>query len=61
MTKIESSVKFVQFIGRAQRIVRGEDGQPESEGIKAHIITHKEYEQAKNYVAFEEERLIPQY
>lgn len=59
MTKISSPVKFVQFIGRAQRIVRGKDGQPESEGIEAHIFTHREYEQAKNYEAFQLEELIP--
>lgn len=61
MTKIVSPVKFVQFIGRAQRVVRGQDGMLESGAIEAQIVTHREYEQAENYKAFEQERLIPQH
>ncbi|KAJ7375509.1 hypothetical protein OS493_002284 [Desmophyllum pertusum] len=57
MTKIDSPVKFAQFIGRAQRIVRGGEG-PESEGILAHVITHSHFQQEQNYRAFEDELLI---
>ena len=56
-TGIRSPVKFSQFIGRAQRVVRA----PlviEQNGI-AHIITHAHYKQSENYKAFEEELLIP--
>ena len=44
LTKIGSRVKFAQFIGRAQRIVR-EKKEMEREGIKADLITHKYYQQ----------------
>ncbi|KAJ7375825.1 hypothetical protein OS493_038611 [Desmophyllum pertusum] len=57
MTKIDSPVKFAQFIGRAQRIVRGREG-PESKGILAHVITHSHFQQKQNYRAFEHELLI---
>lgn len=59
MTKIVSTVKFVQFIGRAQRIIRGKDREPESKDITAHIVTHSKFEQERNYKLFESENLIP--
>lgn len=53
VTRIHSCVKFAQFIGRAQRVVR----QPEQEkpGIKAHIVTHDYFQQRERY----EEYIIP--
>ena len=56
-TKIVSPVKFVQFVGRAQRIYRGTQGS-EVNGI-AHIVTHSHYEQGDNYKKFIHELLIP--
>ena len=56
-TKIVSPVKFVQFVGRAQRIYRGTRG-PEVNGI-AHIVTHSDYQQRQNYENFINESLIP--
>ena len=56
-TKIVSPVKFVQFVGRAQRICRGTQG-PEVNGI-AHIVTHSDYQQRQNYENFINEALIP--
>ena len=44
MTKITSPVKFVQFIGRAQRIARGPGGK-ESDTIAADIVTHTHFQQ----------------
>ena len=58
MTKIVSPVKFAQFIGRAQRIVRGREG-PEANGILADVVTDTIFEQEENITAFEQERLIP--
>ena len=58
MTKIVSPVKFAQFIGRAQRIVRGREG-PETSGILADIVTHTSFQQEENFKAFNEELLIP--
>lgn len=60
MTKIVSPVKFAQFIGRAQRIVRVQEGL-ESPEIKADVVTHVFFQQEENRRAFEEERLIPVY
>ena len=57
MTKIVSPVKFVQFIGRAQRIVR-RGGHQESPDIRADIITHISYQQKENYLKFESEHFI---
>ena len=58
LTNIGSAPKFVQFIGRAQRIYRSQDG-PEADGICADIITHKFYDkQEKNYKNFESEKFI---
>ena len=56
-TKIVSPVKFVQFVGRAQRIYRGTQDS-EVNGI-AHIVTHSHYEQGDNYRKFIQELLIP--
>ena len=56
-TGIKSPVKFAQFIGRAQRLVRFE-GETEHKG-KAHIVTHRFYKQSKNYQKFKQEILIP--
>ena len=58
LTKIVSKVKFVQFIGRAQRIVRSKEG-PESQNVVANVVTHSRFKQRQNYKMFEEERLIP--
>ena len=58
MTKIVSPVKFAQFIGRAQRIVRGREG-PEAVEILADVVTDTIFEQEENKDAFEKERLIP--
>ena len=58
LTKIVSKVKFVQFIGRAQRIVRSKEGR-ESPNIVANVVTHSHFKQGQNYQMFEEERLIP--
>lgn len=57
MTKIVSPVKFVQFIGRAQRIVR-RGGHKESPDIRADITTHVSYQQKENYLKFESENFI---
>lgn len=58
MTKITSPVKFVQFIGRAQRIVRGHDGHPESDKIIADIVTHLDFQQREMYSEFKQEKLL---
>ena len=58
MTKIVSPVKFAQFIGRAQRIVRGHQGL-ESEEIFSDVVTHSYFQQECNYQAYESEGLIP--
>lgn len=60
LTKIVSPVKFAQFIGRAQRIVRRQEGL-ESPEIEADVVTHVFFQQEENRRAFEEERLIPVY
>ena len=56
-TRIKSPVKFAQFIGRAQRVVRCDDG-VEQHGV-ANIITHEYFKQSKNYELFKSEALIP--
>ena len=56
LTKIVSPVKFVQFIGRAQRVVR-EGGDQESPEIHADIISHSYFEQNGNYARFTNEQL----
>lgn len=48
VTRIRSGVKFVQFVGRVQRLVRyrGEDGTLQTEeGVKGDVITHEYFEQ----------------
>ena len=45
VTKIRSSVKFAQFVGRVQRVVR-EGGKKEA-NIKADVISHEYFEQKK--------------
>lgn len=58
LRNIRSAPKFVQFIGRAQRIYRSQDG-PEADAICADIITHKFYDkQEGNYQKFISEKLI---
>ena len=57
LTKIVSPVKFVQFIGRAQRVVRKGEEQ-ESREICADIVTHIDYHQEENYDKFQNEDLI---
>lgn len=57
MTRIVSPVKFVQFIGRAQRVVRV-GGEQESRDIHANIISHTRFQQEDNYSKFENEALI---
>jgi len=58
MTKIVSPVKFAQFIGRAQRIVRGHQGL-ESQEIFSDVVTHSYFQQEENYQTYEREELIP--
>ena len=58
MTNIISPVKFAQFLGRAQRIVRG-PSRPESKGILADVVTDRHFQQMQNYQAFEREAFIP--
>lgn len=57
MTKITSRVKFAQFLGRSQRVVRGQEGL-ESEDIWADVVTHSHFQQEENYRAYEEALLI---
>lgn len=58
--KIGSPLLFTQFIGRAFRIIRGQDrlADPHYDQI-ANIITAEEFKQQKNWDSFQEERLIP--
>ena len=53
---IKSPVKFVQFIGRAQRIYRKAGY---TDNVTAHIVTHQYYQQGQNYNNFQHETLIP--
>ena len=57
LTKIVSPVKFTQFVGRAQRIVRTPQGS-ESNDIFADVVTHAYFQQGDNYRKFESEELI---
>ena len=57
LTGIKSPRKFVQFVGRAQRIVRYEGGQ-ESDKIFADIVTHTCYNQCENYENFNYEAFV---
>ena len=54
--RIKSPVRFVQFIGRAQRIYRKAGYTDE---LSANIVTHEYYEQHQNYTNFKTEALIP--
>ena len=47
VTKIRSPVKFVQFIGRVQRVMR--KGDEMEENIMADVITHAYFEQEKQF------------
>ena len=53
---IKSLLKFVQFVGRAQRIYR-QDGYTDE--LPAYIVTHKDYQQQQNYQKYQEEYFIP--
>ena len=53
---IKSLLKFVQFVGRAQRIYR-QDGYTNE--LLAYIVTHKDYQQKQNYQKYQEGYLIP--
>ena len=57
LTRIISPVKFTQFVGRAQRIVRTPEGS-ESNTTSADIVTHAYFQQGDNYCKFENEELI---
>ena len=57
LTKIVSKLKFTQFVGRAQRVVRGQ-GCAESGEIFADLVSHSHFQQLQNYVAYEEALLI---
>lgn len=57
LTKIVSKLKFAQFVGRAQRIVR-DQGCDESGEIFADIVTHSYFQQEQNYVGYDEALLI---
>lgn len=57
LTGIKSPRKFVQFVGRAQRIFRYEGGQ-ESVEIVADIVTHTCYNQRGNYENFNDEVFV---
>jgi len=58
MTNIGSPVKFVQFIGRGQRIARDSQGNLESDTIRAHIVTHRHFQQTENYEKFHNDELL---
>ena len=52
-TRIESPVKFAQFIGRAQRVVREtKTRKPENELIKADVVTHQYFQQEDIFEKF---------
>ena len=57
LTRIISPVKFTQFVGRAQRIVRTPVGS-ESNIICADVVTHAYFQQGNNFRQFENEELI---
>lgn len=56
LTKISSPVKFTQFIGRAQRIVRTPEGNERN--VCADVVTHDNFSQGGNYHNFQKEWLI---
>ena len=51
-TRIRSNVKFQQFIGRAQRVVRSKTGEVEDARIEADMITHEYFEQRELFDHF---------
>lgn len=56
LTKISSPLKFVQFVGRAQRVTCLRRGKLDDEVTPpeiAHIVSHKYYDQEDNYFKFE--------
>ena len=53
LTRIRSPVKFSQFIGRARRVIKGEDN------VLADIITHEYFQQDELYRKFKDGHLIP--
>ena len=56
LTKISSAVKFTQFIGRAQRIVRTPE--ENERNVCADVVTHVYFKQSGNYHNFQKEWLI---
>ena len=56
LTRIGSARKFVQFVGRAQRVVRSP--QEEKPNVTADIVTHSIFEQDENYRKFEKEDFV---
>lgn len=56
LTKISSPVKFTQFIGRAQRIVRTPE--ENERNVCADVVTHDNFSQGVNYHNFQNEWLI---
>ena len=57
LTGIKSPRKFVQFVGRAQRVVRFGGGQEHAD-IHADIVTHSCYNQSENYDNFQNEVFV---
>ena len=56
LSNISSPVKFTQFIGRAQRIVRTPE--ENERNVLADVVTHVYFKQSENYCNFQEEWLI---
>ena len=56
LTRIGSARKFVQFVGRAQRVVRSPH--EEKPNVIADIVTHSIFEQDENYRKFEKEDFV---
>ena len=56
VTRIHSRVKFAQFIGRAQRVVRSQMGEVEK-GVKADIVTHNYFQQGELFDDYMEPRI----
>ena len=58
VTRISSTLKFAQFVGRARRIVHFQDV-VESDMVAADIITHEYFEQKRVWEQFSVKCLIP--
>ena len=58
VTRISSTLKFAQFVGRARRIVRFQ-GKVESDMVAADVITHEYFEQERVWERFLVRHLIP--